>query len=251
MTTSRYSPVAPIALLEELYNRGLLDGYLLLLAQDVLDSPHKYAELVGNIREYATDPFIIMDNGVIELGAPIATARILEAANIVEADCVVTPDILGDFEGTKKLAMSPDVQLIAKDFDLMLIPQGGTTHEVYDCIEFLSRAFGQQYWGVPRWIANEFGSRYPFLNYINTYHNPRGIHLLGMSNNTLDDIHCARQPGIMGIDSANPLVLAMKGISMETGGHAPRDDFWETNSLTELMAYNVEYMHAALSVSTN
>lgn len=253
---TKYSPIAPIHLLHELEVQDLLGDYLLLLAHDVLAHPKEYDGLIMQLRgTHLDDLFIIMDNGVIENGAPVSVEELLEAASIVEADVVVGPDMVGDLVGTKKLMMSQGT-LIRSEYPMMFIPQGGTFAEIFECIDWYSDKFpeialsdGPSYWGVPRWIANELGSRHTIVRDIVDHDERAKIHLLGMSNHYPDDLTTAMHPNVVGIDSANPLVLAYKQIELSAGGvHMPRGDYWTNcKQVTELMRLNIQWMRHDLN----
>ena len=190
-----------------------------------------------------------MDNGVIERGSPVPVGELLEAACLLEVNCVVTPDVLGDAPATKKLVMDQG-HLISRDFPLMRIPQGACVADLFSCIDWLNTRLAPNsgdpsYWGVPRWIANRMGSRTPVIDYINEICPRARIHLLGMSHNLLDDQHCLRLPNVTGIDSANPIVIGIHGISMRRGiwQHMDRGSYWEEEILLPVAAENVEFMH--------
>ena len=249
----RYSPIAPVHILHELHRQGDLGNYLLLLAHDVLEHPQEYMDLLFEVREdHNDDVFIILDNGTVERGAPVELHEILDAASIVEPSCVVSPDVIGDALATRKLVMQQG-SVIAQDYPLMLIPQGKTKDEIETCIDWMANSFTPNqapYWGVPRWFANTFGSRQYCVRYMGHFHSERKMHLLGMSKYMRDDWMCCKAPYVMGIDSANPLVLGYNGIEMHDMmeyTHLDRDDYWEQPKLTELMTQNVEWMHHAIS----
>lgn len=254
---SRYSPVAPIHLLEELYyGQNMLSGYQLLLAQDVLEHRSRFERLIFDMREddRLDDPFVIMDNGVIELGTPVAISDLLEAASIVEADCIVSPDVLGNRDETRKLAMTHG-DTIREDYRLMMVPQGANLVEVLQCVDWLAERFptdGVPYlWGIPRWISTELGTRSSVLTYIHQYYPHSQIHLLGMSINVDDDLYCCEHPLVMGIDSANPICLAYHGYRIdEYHEQVPRGDLWTTDDLEGPfyidMGYNVGWMHGRI-----
>ncbi len=254
--TVRYSPIAPITILEALFDHDLLNDYLLLLAHDVVLHPARYEQLVFDLRAwYGEDStFIIMDNGVIELGEPAPVHQIIEAANIVDASCVVAPDMVGSASGTKKLVMDHG-NLLCREYPMMLVPQGETLAEICACADWLSEAYPAngtpRYWGVPRWIANKLKTRAGILNYLNTYHSPCKIHLLGMSSNREDDLESLKAPHVMGIDSANPLVLGLNNIEMGRipTHHMERGEYWLATNLTRLMRDNVRWMHDVVSDS--
>ncbi len=248
----RYSPIAPLLLLQQLQAQDLLGNYLLLLAHEVLKDPTGYIDLIDNVENSAQHPrFIIMDNGTIERGTPVSAGEILEAANYVEADCVVTPDVVGDMAATKKLIMDQG-HLVSRDFPLMRIPQGSCYTELISCVDWLNSRLpsngGPSYWGVPRWIANAQVSHAPIINYINEVCPKARIHLLGMSQSIRDDQKCLRRPNVIGIDSANPIVMGLMDMAMRKGlwTHLDRGNFWQCKELHSCAAENVEFMHNAV-----
>ncbi len=248
----RYSPIGPLPILEQLQGQGILGNYLLLLAHEVLKDPQGYCNLIDGVENTEENPkFIIMDNGVIERGSPVTTGELLEAANLVEASCVVTPDVVGDGPATKKLVMDQG-HLVSRDFPLMRIPQGSCLTDIGSCIEWLNDRLpssgGPSYWGVPRWITNTLASRRTTIDHINLVCPNAKIHLLGMSQSLQDDQRCLRRPNVIGIDSANPIVMGLVGMKMRRGQwtHLDRGNYWDCEILHTEAAGNVEFMHNAL-----
>ena len=257
---ARYSPIAPIQLLEEMYDRNILGNYLLLLAHDVLVNAERYENLIIKVREqdeFLEDDddksFIIMDNSVVELGKALGAEDVIEAACVVEASCIMTPDAMGSYEGTVVLLEDQAEELQNSGFPLMRVPQGNSYEQVAECInwihDYLPVGNGEvEYWGIPRWIANRLDSRVPVASYINmTIPNAR-IHLLGMSEKYVDDRVCAGMKGVMGIDSANPVVMGMNGVDMLINPwmHIERRDYWDQTELTPEAILNIENMHNVL-----
>ena len=247
----RYSPVAPIHILSALQQKRLLRGYLLVLAHDVVRFPDEYAKLV----QWMNDAHIIVDNGVIENGVPVSLEVLLQAAEIVSANVVVAPDMLYDMLGTMELCLEAVPQIQDAGYEVMLVPQGANWQEVCKCVDSMVNVFQslseRVHWGVPRWMANEFGSRQGILNYLNNYargDHPMSIHLLGMSRDLQDDLRCCQTVGVTGIDSANPLVLGWNNVIMNVGvTHMDRGLYWEQCMyLHDTMAHNVQWMNDAL-----
>jgi len=252
---ARYSPIAPVHILQELLKQKQLSGYLLLLAHDVLAHPDEYQQLESDMYEQNLDTFVIMDNGVIERGAPVELSELLEAANLVDADVVVGPDVIGDLYATRRL-MNEQANTIRMDYPIMFIPQGRNEFDLHACCEFYANTYEEirsepltSYWGVPRWIANELGSRRPMIDIIRRYDPYACIHLLGMSKNISDDLMCSQLMGVIGIDSANPLVMAHNNRVM--GGadyvHFDRGNYWADAKVSSIMQHNIEWITHAVS----
>jgi len=236
-----------------------IGNYLLLLAHDVLKYPMEYEDLVREVRHYYRgdeDTFIIMDNSIIELGNAMHANDVIEAACVVEASCIMTPDALGGFEATKELVREQAPLLHDCNFPLMRVPQGANYTELVECVNWLidvfpTPALSPMYWGIPRWIANELGSRAPLVNYIGNIQSDSHvyIHLLGMSNNYGDDIKCALMPYVMGIDSANPPNMGTYWLDIskpKNRGHLKRGDYWEQTKLPRMSMSNIRFMHNAV-----
>lgn len=254
---THYSPIGPIKILRQLQEHNILGDYLLLLAHDVLDHPQEYVELIDTAQAIHDDEkclFIIMDNGVIERGEPVSLPQLLEATDLVGADVVVGPDVVGDFFGTKKLMMDQGDK-IRRDYPMMFVPQGGCLDEIFQCIDWYTEKFPEitsgdaaSHWGIPRWIANEVCSRQVIVQDIVAHDERAQIHLLGMSHRLDDDITSAKHPNVMGIDSANPLVLGHQGIPILPNTiHMPRGDYWEASIVNEIMMQNVRWVRDALN----
>jgi len=256
--TARYSPIAPIHLLGQLFDREVATGepvlgnYLLLLAHDVLAHPIQYENLIIELRErYEGEVFLIMDNSVVELGHPMPIDDVIEAACVVEASCIMTPDVLGNFSKTQYLVESARHELLKCGFPLMRVPQGKDLAEILLCIEWLDEMLPcsfptENYWAVPRWVTNTLGSRAPVIHYLSRELRQPKIHLLGMSKDLNDDMVCTAFPYVMGIDSANPMVMGVWNIPINSSdpyAHWDRGEYWNLEALNETMISNVEYMH--------
>lgn len=247
---ARFAPVVPVQIAEPLQAgqmRDDLGAYHLLLAHDIIDKPKPYQRIYGRVRDnYPETSFIIMDNSIIELGKAMEIKDLLHASEILVPDCIVIPDIMGDAEATKAKAIEfcrdYTRAAFAKDGDAANVPslmgvlQGETVAEVLETLLTFYALPMVDYIGIPRVITKQQGSRMPSILAIQksaARTSFKGFHMLGFSDNIIDDISCARVPFINGIDSA---VLARAGIeklpldlndfewSNKVG---PRGDFWE------------------------
>ncbi len=259
--TARYSPIAPIAILERLQDieleisEKLLGNYLLLLAHDVLEHAERYRDLCVKVRDnysHMNDTFIIMDNSMVELGKPMDIDHVIAAAMITNADCIMTPDVLGDADSTRRLIAEVTTSLLTCGFPLMRVPQGPNNGALVECVEWIRVNLpieGEQpeYWGIPRWIATVLGSRIPIVQYINMTSDNARIHLLGTSTNFEDDCRCAMLPNVMGIDSANPLVMGYAGIDIsQIWQHMERGNYWDITHVGPQVINNIGHMRRAI-----
>ena len=244
----------------------MLGRYHLVLAHEVLQHPEEYAVLFKG-RGY----FTILDNGTVELGEPLPKEHLLKAAEIVHADVIALPDILEDSEGTIDRICEFLGELSAAEYhqlSFMAIPQGKTLEEFASSVKDISNALGPKgvrLWGVPRAVANRTGTRSHAMTVIRAHQNRHSdigrvlsagpyIHLLGMSRNLGDDIECARHPAVLGIDSANPIVLGLQGRDLFNAyDHLPAKtddfDYWRTWELANpnRVKLNIHGMRSAIT----
>lgn len=234
-------------MLNQLQARNLLGTYHLVLVNEFLKNEMGYRQLFLN-KGY----FIILDNSAVEQGYP-NEGMLAYAAHKIGATCVCVPDFLEEMDKTVAAAERFLRGYVNMKWDftgVMLIPQGKTYDEIVMCARDLYQMAKDAkvpsiYWGVPRWIANKLGSRMPIIKNIHEmlYHagefREPNIHLLGMSKNFTDDLECARLDEVMGLDSANPLVLGQLGHNLWMNySHLERGKFWEETVLHEQTAYN-------------
>lgn len=230
---AKFAPVVPIGLAQWLKKEGVLGDYHLLLAHDVLAHPKKYAEVYSDIAEKGGT--VIMDNSLIELGEAMPMDRLSDACHIVNATHLVMPDKLLDRKATYNMTVEAfDECLEALPMiEPILVIQGQDVHDCVYLFDSYLRLLGgvrkNGTFSVPRAVGNAVGSRRKLCAFVNEYNG--AIHLLGFSNNLLDDVACARMPGVIGIDSTEPIRLALqKGFQMSLDWPAnpgPRSDYWE------------------------
>ena len=250
----KFSPIAPIALLQQLHYQGELGDYLLLLAHDVLDYPIAYQKLIDAVKDQNPDAVIILDNSTVELGHPLSAASLQHAATVCRANVLALPDVIGDADATKLLICKTLDEMRATNLDLMAIPQGQSVTEFTDLIDWMDDFVKPQWYGIPRWVANTFHSRTGLIDYINNTVDEPKIHLLGMSKYFDDDIHCCFMNNVQGIDSANPMVLGQSGFELGVDGvdgivpHMDRGDFWEHISVKFKSVSNIHYVRELISV---
>jgi hypothetical protein len=206
---AQYSPVGPLAVLESIHeaNPGGCD-YLLLLAHDVLEAPEAWQNFVAA----ANPDFIIMDNSLIELGYPLAAKDIMHAADIVDADILVLPDVLLDADETINLSRQAFMELRAAGNKRPVMPvvQGRTITEVMACARTLNELFRPPMLALPRVLTDYVASR-TYLSKKIHHDFGKPIHLLGFSNDLCDDMRAAQHWFVTGIDSAMPIWYGLTG----------------------------------------
>jgi hypothetical protein len=259
---AKFAPVVPVHFARKLLEAGVLGDYHLLLAHDVAEKSSQYAAVFEELRASGEDPFIIMDNSVIELGRPVSLEVMEEACNAVKPSCVVLPDVVTDKNETLKL-MRVTMQSwmhshVLADIPFMAVPQGKTLTELLGCAGEINNMLGPQLklWGMGRFVTKLLGSRKVFLEQLlkmeQMWGYNRKLHMLGFSDNIQDDIEVTKlyPEFVMGIDSAVPLRIGQQGILLEKDTDAgPRGDFWErpVDKLQTATLFNLYNIRMALS----
>lgn len=248
----RFAPVCPIHVYEALAEAGheYIGDYFLLLAHDVLANQKRYADFFQYRK--AT---IIMDNSVIELGNACTAANLFEAAAVVGSGndlCVAIPDVLQDGVATLERAQTfldewHGIQGSNK-FSRMYIPQGKDINDFSICMEQGLYTFPDEFeWvGIARNLTDRiFPTRKIAAGYISRIVGDHvRLHLLGFSDNVADDIDTCQHlaPYIEGIDSAVPLRLGTKGVSVGVAdvypATGPRGDWWDTVKVNDILLEN-------------
>lgn len=246
---SIFAPVCPSRVLKQLAPRNS-GNYHLLLAHDVAKDPG-YGEFFDKLHMYT----VIMDNSVIELGNAVDLGVIKQACHNVPPTTVVLPDVLLDAKATVDSCQAALVEWRSAFADLldkpiaytsfkrgfMIVPQGNTIEEWAWCAEQFKNEPNINFWGIPRNLVSKIGTRRDAIEIAHALNPERVIHLLGFSDNIIDDVICARSRFVEGIDSAVPLRIASEGHEMsfvlKTG---PRGTWWDTCEFNPRMDTNIE-----------
>lgn len=243
---AKFAPVVPLGLASWLKSRELLGDYHLLLAHDVIQNPKEYSEVYGDITQKGG--LIIMDNSLIELGHPVDADTLAEACHIVGARYAVMPDVLDDAQLTYDMSEKAIWNFLPKcpAVQPVFVLQGQNLSQCLElCLRYVKLGYkiGTDYMlSIPRRLANTFGTRRDLV--AQSWKMGVPVHLLGFSNSILDDITCARMPGVVGIDSTEPIRLALqhsRQISLDWPSQpGPREDYWEKDwkSMLSTDGYN-------------
>lgn len=230
---SRFAPVVPLNIATWLKEHNRLGDYHLLLAHDVLAEPDEYQHVYGDLGQ---GKVIILDNSIIELGAPLGIEDLARASEIIEPDYLVIPDVMGDMQGTIDLAEGFTQEYFRMNGKhdgphLLAVVHGETILEYRECAQELCKMHRVMALSAPRIATEILGSRMGVVMDLVRWHPHKHLHLLGFSDNILDDVSCARVPGVEGIDSAVPIRAGVKGIELTLDFQidcGPRGDFWNT-----------------------
>lgn len=247
---AKFAPVCPIHILDALARDGAMGDYHLPLAHDVLQHPEDYRRVFVESGHHIET--VILDNSVIELGSAVDIDIIAKAAKTVKANVIVLPDILLDGAATVKScreAISPWASILDKElgegkWKFMVVPQGKTPAEFAWCAEQFYGLEHIGWWGIPRnYNIKGLGSRRDAVDICRMIDPTYNVHLLGFSDNIVDDMLSANHPHVDGIDSAVPIRAASLGYHMSMGldQHLPpRGQWWDdpNTTYTPLMASN-------------
>lgn len=231
-----FAPVVPLDVARFLRGQNLLGEYHLLLAHDVLRDPEAYREIYAPVNGKPLD--IIMDNSLIELGYPMRVREVIEAAHIVGAKKVVLPDVLGDYKQTLEMVQEASCTFdklpmdVTAGISMVAVVQGNSLRECCNCLVDYRKLHCAI--SIPRVLVELLGTRRDVIQqaFVLGF---TDMHLLGFSDNIVDDVACTRMPGVKGIDSAVPIRAGAKGVCVSLDNPefstlvGPRGDFWERN----------------------
>lgn len=246
---ARFAPVAPIQVVSSL-SASASGDYHLLLAHDVAAKAKEYGKFFNRFNHT-----VIMDNSVIELGGAVDLKVVKAACHAVDSATVVLPDVLLDGKATVEsckaaLEVWPDEfkdlfggkapQSRMRGF--MLVPQGKTLAEFAWCANQFAYDDYINFWGVPRNLVKEIGSRAKAIDIVHAINPTRRIHLLGFSDDIPDDVLCAKDRRVEGIDSAVPLRAGTLGVKLDFDTDVgKRDPLWFDSAVrVPLMDENIE-----------
>lgn len=259
-----FAPVCPAKVAQYLKDQAVLGPYNLLLAHDVADPENKalYNEVFSpaDFWNY-TERITILDNSVVELGDAVNVEMIAEAAFVSHANVIVLPDVLLDTKATidRTLSALDTWTPILKEalpwkWTYMAVPQTTKNVSRQSSIEHFVTCLEQFHlndkdrkigWlGIPRNLVSQGWTRSMAVQLARTISN-RQIHLLGFSEDIVDDMFTVRHSGVdvRGIDSAVPLRAATKGIAISLNTTdaeiGPRGNWWNDVEPNSLMVKNL------------
>lgn len=150
--------------------------YNMLLSHIILDNP-KYAKWVKNNLK---DSYKIVDNSIVELGEAFNMEDLLRAANEVDANEIILPDVFRDGESTIEKAKESIVMLKNSKywgrFKLMAVCHARSKEEFEKNFKELEKIEEINVIGIPK-VTSEWGNRNDFKElYLNSN---KEIHYLG------------------------------------------------------------------------
>lgn len=215
---AQFAPVAPIQVLEEMRKQNVLGTYHLLLAHHVREHPERFRELF-----YGYDrSTIIMDNSLVELGTSNTDALVLEAVQAIQQSpsdphwiIPVLTDVMGDGPATREAATRSYEwwNTNAPTWPLMVVLQGNDWEDFCKTADYFladrnNKFPNIRYVGIPRILTGSIGSRQTAIAYVDAIAPDISVHLLGFSDDVVDDVISSNMSSVEGIDSAVPLRYA-------------------------------------------
>lgn len=230
----KLSFITPEGSLEELATYSDLH---LIIANFVVPGS-KYTEFFKSRNEH-----VIMDCGTFEVGKPMTQKDIIKRAQLVNADEVVAPDILFDWEGTvfnaqnfidtittcthpyDRIPASEDDTHFVKPFKVMVVPQGKTPNEWLKCYEHLVDLNGVDVIGlsclsVPHCFSKITGVQTIMENRLlcvqqlineGMVYDEYEYHLLGLGN-PLELLYQKQHKWIRSCDTSSPIVHGINDV---------------------------------------
>lgn len=270
-STPQFAPVAPIQILEELVTRDkkAYGTYHLFLAHHTTEKDFRFRTLIKD--SFNRNPYenqtIIMDNSIVELGAPCSDEMMAEACSIVKTGMTtvipVLPDSMADAAGTTELSekayaawthpKSP-IQGLTDGFMLVTQAQDRDPAGFYRMINHFFVENPHKYkritWvGIPRLVERAM-PRGKAARYIQAVAPHINIHFLGFSDMLTWDLEAVRQDhkSIKGIDSAVPVRYNGLLTPMTTSDKiGKRGNWWDEGQLTERAVCNIMNMRKWVS----
>ncbi len=203
---------------------------------------------------FASDAYIILDNGLFEDGQPIYIGELFKLAAEYQVDEVVLPDIRNDRSGTVE-AVTYALQAHEKvcrgcSLTFMVVVQGYDQEERFDVIRELADVVPPStVLGFPRRLTQE-NVRYRLElmeRTISTYGTRFPLHMLGLSREwPAEFVRAVRQFGshLRSLDTSAPYTYALDGAIIQPvwtpEGERPKHFFVQPASRvnTSLVTYN-------------
>lgn len=248
-----FAPVCPPRIYKRLFATPRMRGmYFLLLAHDIIHSNETREEYSKLFKNRMFPSQVHLDNSVIELGDSVSMEVLWDAADVVNANTIVLPDVLCKSQETiaSTLKGYDDFQILRNTRpvdsryprNFMVIPQGESMNAWVRCLESIISEIGAQnipWVGIPRNITGRIDTtRQHAIEAVQLLAPQSMIHLMGFSDNVLDDFRCTFMQHVAGIDSAVP--MRFKGVFTVAGDPGKRGSWWDDCEWSMQMGQNVE-----------
>jgi hypothetical protein len=138
-----------------------------------------------------------------------------------------------------------------KSFELMAVPQGPTITDFTACLEQIA-GYSEITWvGIPRIAVQQIGSRQLLISLAGMINPDWKLHLLGFSDNVVDDLLCSAANYCEGIDSAVPIRAGQlyQPFLLSRSDYGKRGGYWGSLQLTSQARTNIEYIRDLIGES--
>ena len=248
-----FAPVCPPRIYKRLFlntrSRGM---YFLLLAHDIIANEENRSEYAKLFKSRQFPAQVHLDNSVIELGDSVSMETLWDAADVVNANTIVLPDVLcksqetvaSTLRGYEDFMLLKNTRTVDSRYprNFMVIPQGETMAQWLWCLESIVKEIGDKnipWVGIPRNITGRIAdTRRHAIEATQLLVPGAMIHLMGFSDQVFDDFRCCFMNRVAGIDSAVP--MRFKGAFMISGDPGKRGNWWEECEWTPQMGENVD-----------
>jgi hypothetical protein len=184
---------------------------------------------------YTTRPknnFIMLDNGEAE-GVKVKTRDLMKCAELIGANEVVVPDVMGDCNGTmERVVKFKRTAFNNPQYKYMGVVQGQTYAEIAKIIMW----YGTQDWittlGLPRWLSDhvEHDMRITIMRGLGIAIQDgfEAVHALGGARWFREAVHLSEYP-VRSLDTSLPHVMAIEGKNILFDGYQARQKefFWK------------------------
>ena len=179
-------------------------------------------------RERERGAYLVLDNGVVDIGEPLPPTDLARAVRLVCADELVLPDVLHQGRATMRLTGRAATQLRGLNesgLRFCVVAQGEDSSEWKRCLEWaLSRPYADTI-GLPSPEYRNRSTNLPFdrvaaTRYINDqglWQDGRPYHLFGVHDSGHLELRQQRRYSwIRSVDTSAPVVLGALGTSIES-----------------------------------
>jgi len=187
---------------------------------------------------------VIMDNGTVETGVPLAMENLIILAKWVGVTELILPDIIRNMGKTLKLGESAISCWYGEPAHLMAVPQGSTKLEWLSCLDEML-FYPIKTIGISKFVCNIFEDRFEALSSSKRLMNSeKAIHILGCNGDIreIKKIKEAFGDRIRGIDSGIANIYACAGMRMSDGEPKPQVELDFHRAVDEdLLKENIQY----------
>jgi len=167
--------------------------------------------------------YIILDNGVTELGRAMPTEDLFYTARMMQVNEVVLPDVFDDAEGTIESTLTA-LEVLDKEVGpwhprFMAVVHGKTWEEWEHCYRVFMEEPRIRTIGLPKVMTRNFGDRVYALRRVARMPRLSGkeYHCLGVWDDPFEILKLADEhPWIRGIDTSYPVMSGVNGVPIDS-----------------------------------